>query len=194
MYENGSQPGPLENAKLARFKKPENTESKKRWTVIIDEHKATRHQGPAEITMDECLFGYTRLYMEYIRPCFVASGVENIFIKDDGKPFRKGTIGRRVAEVFKRAGVRRDARVTATKIRKLFSSSAAQMLPSKKRAINTHMKPKESTADNNYVIKLNTDRARAAHVLMRTIIDEKGQPEAGTSSSKEAEPISEKDQ
>ena len=56
------------------------------------------------------------------------------------------------------------------------------------------MKPKESTADNNYVIKLNTDRARAAHVLMRTIIDEKGQPEAGTSSSKEAEPISEKDQ
>ena len=180
MYENASRPGPLENAKLARFKQAEYTESKWRWTIIIDAHKTTRHQGPVETTMDEGLFGYTRLYMEYVSPCFVVSGVKNIFIKDDFQPFRKGTIGRRVAEVFKRAGLRHDVRVTATKIRKLFSSSAAQMSPSKKPAINTHTKHKESTADNNYVIKLNTELASAAHEQMHTIIDEKGQPEAGT--------------
>ena len=75
-------------------------------------------------------------------------------------------------EVFRRAGVRRDVPVTATKIRKLFSSSAAKMSPTKKRAINAHMKHKESTADSNYVLKGNTDKASAMHALMREIIDQ----------------------
>ena len=56
-----------------------------------------------------------------------------------------------VREVFKRAGVQRDVTVTATKRRKLFSSSGAEMSPTKKRAINAHTKHKESTADSNYV-------------------------------------------
>ena len=78
MYENASRLGPIENAKLTRFKQGEYTEWKQCWTIIMDKHKTTRHQGPAEITMDEWLFGYPKLYVEYIRPCFVASGEEHI--------------------------------------------------------------------------------------------------------------------
>ena len=115
--------------------------------------------------MDERLYAYVKLYVWHIRPCFVASGVEYIFIKDDGNGFRKGTIGRRVGKVFKRAGMRQDVTVMATKFRKLFSSSAAEMLPTKKRAINAHMKHKESTADSNYVLKVNTNKTSAAHAL-----------------------------
>ena len=121
--------------------------------------------------MDQRLYAYIKLYAKHLRPCFVASGVEYLFIKDDGHAFRKGTIGRRVGQVFGRAGIRRDVTVTATKIRKLFSSSAAEMSPTKKRAINAHIKHKESTADSNYVLKVNTDKASAAHVLMRNILD-----------------------
>ena len=122
--------------------------------------------------MDERPYAYVKLYVRHIRPSFVAGGVEYIFIKDDGNGFRKGTIGRRVGKVFKTAGVRQDVTVTATKIQKLFSSSAAEMSPTKKRAINAHMKHKESTADGNYVLKVNTNKASAAHALMRQIIDD----------------------
>lgn len=41
--------------------------------------------------MDDRLYGYIRLYVQYIRPCFVAAGVEELFIKDDGHAFRKGS-------------------------------------------------------------------------------------------------------
>ena len=171
MYKSGSRPGPLENAKLSRFEQAVFSESTGRWTLLVDEHKTTRHQGPAEIVMDQRLYAYIKLYAKHLRPCFVASGVEYLFIKDDGHAFRMGTIGRRVGQVFGRAGIRRDVTVTATKIRKLFSSSAAEMSPTKKRAINAHMKHKESTADSNYVLKVNTDKVSAAHVLMRNILD-----------------------
>ena len=63
--------------------------------------------------------------------------------------------------------------VTATKIRKFFSLSAAEMSPTKKRAINAHMKHKESTADSNYMLKVNTDKASAAHVLICNIFDKR---------------------
>ena len=172
LYENGARPGPLENVKLSRFYEAEYTESTKCWTILVDEHKTTRHQGPAEIAMDDRLYGYTKLYAQHIRPCFVAAGEEYLFIKDDGEAFKKGTIGRRITEVFRQAGVRQDVRVTATNIRKLYSTSAAEMSPTKKRTINAHMKHKESTADSNYVLKVNTKRATTARQLMRSIIDD----------------------
>ena len=172
LYENGSRPGPLENAKITRLEQAVYSETNKRWMLLVDEHKTTQHQGPAEIVMDERLFSYVKLYVEHLRPWFVASGEDNVFIKDDGQSFRKGTIGRRVGEVFWRAGVWCDVTVTATRIRKLFSFSAAEMSPTEKRAINAHMKHKESTADSNYVLKVNTDKASATHALMREIIDQ----------------------
>ena len=170
LYENGSHPGPIENAKVDRFEQAVYTASKKRWTVLVDEHKTTHHQGPAELAVDEQLYGYIKLYVQHIRSHFVKPGVDYLFIKDDGFGFRKGTIGRRVTNSFKAAGVRKDVRVSATNIRKLYSSSAQQMSPKKKRLINAHMKHKESTADTNYVIKVNTDRSTKAHELMRHVI------------------------
>ena len=78
LYENGSRPRPLENAKLDRFEQAEFVESKNHWATVVDEHKTTRHQGPAEIVMDQRLYAYTKLYVSHLRPCFVASG-ENIY-------------------------------------------------------------------------------------------------------------------
>ena len=170
LYENGSRPGPLENAKLSRFKRATYTESSRRWTILVDEHKTTRHQGPAELVVDERLYGYLKLYVEYSWPSFVAAGVDSLFIKDDGFPFRKGTIGRRISDTFQAAGVRPDIRVSATNIRKIYSSAAQQLSPSKKRLLHSHMKHKESTAEANYVIRLNAEKSSKAHEIMREII------------------------
>ncbi|KAJ7381229.1 hypothetical protein OS493_001345 [Desmophyllum pertusum] len=70
LYENASRPGPLENAKLKRFHQAVYTPEKKRYTILVDEHKTTRHQGPAELTVDERLYGYLKIYVNYIRPAF----------------------------------------------------------------------------------------------------------------------------
>ena len=43
LIENGSRPGPLENAKVKRFQQATYTKSKGRWTLVVDEHKTTRH-------------------------------------------------------------------------------------------------------------------------------------------------------
>lgn len=56
--------------------------------------------------MDEYLYVYMKFYVKYFYFCFVVSGVDNIFIKDNGKGLRKGIIGRRVGEVFRKVDVR----------------------------------------------------------------------------------------
>ncbi|KAJ7386028.1 hypothetical protein OS493_012361 [Desmophyllum pertusum] len=193
LYENASRPGPLENAKLKRFHQAVYTPEKKRYTILVDEHKTTRHQGPAELTVDERLYGYLKIYVDYIRPAFVASGIEEaLFIKDDGQPFNKGTIGRRVSEFFKRAGVRDDIRVSSTKVRKLFSGEAFNLTPTKKRMVNSHMKHRETTADKNYVLKVNAKRSATAHEIMRDLIRENNsrEPEGDKPTKASPEPES----
>lgn len=170
LIENGSRPGPLENAKMKRFRQAVHTDNG-RWTILVDEHKTTRHHGPAELTVDDRLYGYLKIYVEYIRPAFVDSAKEEaLFIKDDGKQFNKGTIGKRVSALFQRAGIRNDICVSTTNIRKMHSDEAAGMSPTKKRAINTHMKHMPRTADRHYVIKVNAKRAAKAHELMTSYI------------------------
>ena len=87
LYEHTSRPGPLETAKVDRFHRAVYTESTQKWSLLVDDHKTTRHQGPAELVMDNRLYGYVKLYVEYIRPKFVAPGVEEVFVKEDGHAF-----------------------------------------------------------------------------------------------------------
>ena len=48
------------------------------------------------------------------------------------------------------------------------------MSPTKKRSIHSHMKHHESTANRNYVLKLNAERASRAHELVQGIIHDSG--------------------
>ena len=181
LYENGSRPGPVENALLSRFQQATYSASNDRYTILVDKHKTTRHHGPAELTVTSRVFGYLQIYALHVRPHFVAPGEDALFVKEDGLAFRPGTIGRRLTQFFQQAGIRKDVRVTATNIRKMMSDKAYEMSPTKKRLIHGHMKHQERTADSNYVIRLNADRASKAHELMQGIIHE-------TSASKPAEP------
>ena len=113
MFENGSRPGPLETAKVSRFEKTTDrhgySSATDRWSILVDEHNTTQHQGPAELTVDNRLYGYLKIFINYIRPAYIQSAaVETIFITEEGKPFPKGRIGRRVREIFQRANIRPD--------------------------------------------------------------------------------------
>ena len=172
LYENGSRPGPLENALVTRFKQATYSLSSDHYTILVDKHKTTRHHGPAELTMTSRVYGYLQIYALHIRPKFIAAGEDALFVKEYGTAFAPGTVGKRVTEFFKQAGIRQDVRVTATNIRKIISDKAFEMLPTKKRLIHGHMKHQERTADQNYVIRLNADRAAKAHTLLQEIFQE----------------------
>ena len=52
----------------------------------------------------------------------------------------------------------------------MISDKAFEMSPTKKRLIHGHMKHQERTADANYVLRVNAERASRAHELMQDII------------------------
>ena len=52
----------------------------------------------------------------------------------------------------------------------MISDKTFEMSPTKKRLIHSHMKHPESTANHNYVLKLNAQRASRAHELVQGII------------------------
>ena len=114
-----------------------------------------------------------QIFVNYIRPCYaVYDDEDSIFIKDDGKQFPKGTIGRRVKEFFRRAGIHSDISVSATKIRQIHSNEASELSPKKQKAIASHMKHQTKTADADYVLKVNAEKAGRAHELVGKIIQE----------------------
>ena len=186
LYENGSRPSPLENVKVNRFKQAQQAKNG-RWVMLVDEHKTSRHYGPAELVFDDRSYGYMKIFVNYIRPAYAEYDDEDaIFIKEDGKQFPKGTIGRRVKEFFIRAGIRSDINVSATKIRQIHSNEASEMSPKKRKAIASHMKHQITTADSNYVLKVNVEKAGRAHELMGRIIQ-------GTAHSTQEKPKEELD-
>ena len=174
LYENASRPGPLENCLLSHFGKATYSKKTDHYTILVDKHKTTRHQGPAELTVTNRLYAYLLIYVLKVRPQFADKEEDVLFVKVDGQAFRAGTIGQRVTEYFNQAGICKDVHMTSTNIRKMVSDKAYEMSPTKKHLIHAHMKHQDRTADSNYVIKLNADRASRAHALMSDIIHDSG--------------------
>ena len=174
LYENGSRPGPLENALVSRFKQATYDASKDRYTMLVDKHKTTRHHSPAELTVTSCIYAYLQLYVLHVRSQFVAPGEEALFIKEDSHAYCPGMIGRRVPDFFQQAGISSDIRVTVTGIRKMISDKTFEMSPTKKHLIQGHMKHQERVANYNYVLRLNAECASRAHELLKGIIQDSG--------------------
>lgn len=63
LIENGSRPGPLETAKVSRFERATFVESEEKYTILVDEHKTTHHQGPAELTVDKRIYSYLKIFV-----------------------------------------------------------------------------------------------------------------------------------
>lgn len=172
LIENGSRPGPLETAKVSRFERATFVESEEKYTILVDEQKTTRHQGPAELTVDKRIYSYLKIFVNYIRPAFVDSAAEDaLFINKNGRQFQKGTIGKRVPEFFKKAGIRTDIRVTPTRVRKFYETASNQSLnTTDQQLVADHLKHQIKTARQNYVEKVNAVKATKAHGVLRSLV------------------------
>ena len=76
-----SRPGPLENALVQRFDQAVSLRATKMWTLLVDHHKTTNHQGPA----DKTLHRWMSIYTSNIRPHFDQEEEDHSFVKDDGQ-------------------------------------------------------------------------------------------------------------
>lgn len=68
LFENAARPGPLENCLLDRFRRATYVKDNDQYIVIVDEHKTTKHQGPAELVLNAQLYRMVKVYADVIRP------------------------------------------------------------------------------------------------------------------------------
>ena len=112
----GTQPGALESATLKHYHSMKRDENTGKLVLLVPDHKRAV-VGPALIGMDRELEVLFKTYVERIRPQF-GDNSDHLFVTTEGVPFKKGTICRRMPQLWQRSSVRPDLRVTATNIRK----------------------------------------------------------------------------
>ena len=99
--------------------------------MLVTSHKR-EVDGPAPIPMDPYLFYLLQVFITKLRPLVTkdTSPASPIFVKADGAPYHKGTIGRRISAFIVKSGIRADKPITATDFRKWIVTT----MKSKKRA------------------------------------------------------------
>ena len=115
----GPRPGPLENATLETFQTAKWDADKRKKVMLVAPHKREQ-DGPAPLAMDSELAFLMEVFINKIRPVITSdtSPESKIFLKADGDPFPKGTIGKRISAFVVKSGVRPDSNISATDFRK----------------------------------------------------------------------------
>lgn len=115
----GTRPGALENATVGMFEKAGWDAKKRNKVMFVPSHKR-EEDGPAPIPMDPDTVFLMRVFVEKLRPLVTRDKdpSSRIFLKSDGAPYQKGTIGRRISVFIVKSGIRADKAISATDFRK----------------------------------------------------------------------------
>ena len=115
----GTRPGPLENATLSMFEKARWDDKKRKQVMLVTSHKR-EEDGPAPIPMDPDTIYLMQIFIKKLRPLVTDDKSPNskIFLKSDGAPYHKGTIGRRISAFIVKSGIRSDKPISATDFQK----------------------------------------------------------------------------
>ena len=113
----GTRPGALENATLDMFRKALWDDAKRKKVMVA--HKRDE-DSPAPIPMSPDIEYAMNVFIDKLRPLVTedTSARSKIFLKNDGAPFHKGTIGRRVRAFVVKSGIRPDKKISATDFQK----------------------------------------------------------------------------
>ena len=106
--DTGTRPGPLNNSTLEEFSAGKVKDGCK--VMLVAKHKRAK-AGPAICPMLPELYKFMNIYVRQIRPYFVKSEEEALFVTR-GRAFKEGTIGRRLSFFVEKCGVRLDSLVT----------------------------------------------------------------------------------
>lgn len=115
----GTRPGALERATLGMFKSARWDNQNCTKVMLVTSHKREA-DGPAPIPMDVGLVNLVDIFIRKLRPLVTEdeSNDARVFLKTDGAPYQRGTIGRRISAFIVKTGVRADRLISATDFRK----------------------------------------------------------------------------
>ena len=180
----GTRPGALENATIGMFEKAKWDDQKRRKVMLVSSHKR-EEDGPAPIPLTTENEFQIKTFIDKLRPLVADdSGKDSkIFLKADGAPFHKGTIGRRVTSFVIKSGIRPDKAVCATDFRKWIVTELKRKkrmgIPIDEDLLRRLMCHSDKTANEWYMRESLTEEAAAASAL----IEEHTQPSSSKSQS-----------
>jgi len=186
----GTRPGALENATIGMFQRAKWDDQKSRKVMLVSSHKRDE-DGPAPIPLTAENEFQLRTFINKLRPLVADDSEENskIFLKADGAPFHKGTIGRRVTSFVIKSGIRPDKLVSATDFRKWIVTELKRKkrlgIPIDEDLLRRLMCHSDKTAHEWYLRESLTEEAAAASAL----IEKHTQPSSSKSQSLSEHPI-----
>ena len=115
----GKRPAALENATLKMFANTKWDDKKSRKVMLGSSHKR-EEDGPAPIPMTANTEYPMKIFIMKLCPLVTEETQPSakIFLKADGAPLQKGTIGRRVCAFVVKSGIRPNKSISATDFRK----------------------------------------------------------------------------
>ena len=165
-----SRPAPLENALLEDYQKAQEKDGNR--VMLIPKHKRSR-EGPAPLGMDKELQDLMEVYVNKIRPHFVAKDVKHLFVKSDGQSFNRNTIGKRFSAFFEKSGVRTDRRVSQTAVRKFVTTAARRHAPEEMSNIQRVLCHSERSSRNSYLrLDLTETASHAMNIIKKVTSSE----------------------
>ena len=179
--DTGTRPGPLNNSTLEEFSSGKVQNGCK--VMLVAKHKRAK-DGPAICPMLPELYKFMNTYVKKIRPYFAKPDEEALFITNEGRGFREGTIGRRLSVFVEKCGVRLGPRMAFVDMRKVIST---QMLknatPEEKAILRRVLAHSEKTSREWYTRPdLTNVGIEAANIIQRLLATSASAKEAAESS------------
>ena len=185
----GTRAAALENATLEMFYKAKWDDNKQRKVMLVSSHKR-EEDGPAAILMSPETEYLVEIFINKLRPLVTdeMSPRSKIFLKNEGTPFQRGTIGRRVHVFVIKSGIRPDKAISATDFRKWIVTKLKRKkrmgLPIDEQLLRRLMCHSDKTANKWYLRESLTQEAAEASVM----IAEHTQPAKAVSKHKSPAP------
>lgn len=114
----GTRPGALESATIGQLRNARWDGQKRTKVMLVTSHKR-QVEGPAPIPLNAELAEDMEVFIRRLRPLVNQDNSDDakIFLKSDGAPYQKGTIGQRITAFVVKTGVRADRPISATDFR-----------------------------------------------------------------------------
>ncbi|RMX45671.1 hypothetical protein pdam_00023844 [Pocillopora damicornis] len=123
--------------------------------------------------MDKELQDLMEVYVNKMRPHFVAKDVKHLFVKSDGQSFNRNTIGKRFSAFFEKSGVRTDRRVSQTAVRKFVTTAARRHAPEEMSNIQRVLCHSERSSRNSYLrLDLTETASHAMNIIKKVTSSE----------------------
>ena len=186
----GTRPAPLENATIRMFQSATWDDNKQRKVMMVSSHKR-EEDGPAPIPMAPDTEFLVSTFITKLRPLVADDSRPDakIFLKADGAPFHKGTIGRRVSAFVVKSGIRPDKAISATDFRKWIVTELKRKkrlgIPIDEQLLRRLMCHSDKTANEWYLRESLAHEATAASMMIEEFTKPSSSKDQDAGSSKE---------